>query len=285
MKSGFQPVIKWSGSKRSQSAEIVSRIPDIEYHTYYEPFCGGCSILYKVLQSKRKFKRYICSDLNGDLIALWNRIKTNPYDLASSYEIMWLELNSDNNIERKRKYFYSVRDRFNQYRNAGDFMFIMRTTTNGMPRYNRAGEFNNSFHLTRSGITPNKLRKLILEWSVLLRARDVQFIHQPYDVIQARETDFIYLDPPYANTKGMYYGALDYEKLWEWMRKQPCPYLLSFDGRGSTFDATHPVPVDLYDNHEYLYAGNSSFRRIVGKSNTEYVRESLYSRILQKGVV
>ena len=32
----FQPVIKWSGSKRSQSEEIIARIDDVQYDTYKE---------------------------------------------------------------------------------------------------------------------------------------------------------------------------------------------------------------------------------------------------------
>ena len=39
----FQPVIKWSGSKRSQASEIIKYFPK-EIDTYYEPFCGGCSV-------------------------------------------------------------------------------------------------------------------------------------------------------------------------------------------------------------------------------------------------
>lgn len=33
----FKPIIKWSGSKRSQSEEIIKRFPK-EIKTYYEPF-------------------------------------------------------------------------------------------------------------------------------------------------------------------------------------------------------------------------------------------------------
>ena len=68
----FQPVIKWSGSKRSQSEEIVKRIPRKEYDTYYEPFCGGCSILFQLLHSDIKFNKYICSDENEGWINLLN---------------------------------------------------------------------------------------------------------------------------------------------------------------------------------------------------------------------
>ena len=36
----FRPVIKWSGSKRSQSAKIKEFVPE-KFDKYYEPFIGG----------------------------------------------------------------------------------------------------------------------------------------------------------------------------------------------------------------------------------------------------
>ena len=275
----FQPVIKWSGSKRSQSEEIVKRIPRKEYDTYYEPFCGGCSILFQLLHSDIKFNKYICSDKNEGLINLWNEIKNNPDEVAKQYELMWNELNIDEDKERKKQYFYMVRDRYNKEHSPYDFMFIMRTTTNGMPRYNKNGEFNNSFHVTRNGIKPSSLHKIVKEWSIVLNKYNVEFIHQEYSKIQTKENDFIYLDPPYANTKGMYYGAINYEELWNWMSEQSCDYMLSFDGKSTTEDMTYEVPDYLYSKHEYLYSGNSSFRRVIGKSNKEYIEESLYIKL------
>ena len=272
----FQPAIKWSGSKRSQSEEIVKRIPKRDYTTYYEPFCGGCSVLFQLLHSDVNFKRYVCSDKNKGLINLWNEIKSNPEEVIKQYEIMWNELNIDDDKERKKNYFYSVRERYNKEGSPYDFMFIMRTTTNGMPRYNNKGEFNNSFHVTRNGVIPKSLAKTIREWSEVLNKYKVEFIHGEYNDIQPNEEDFIYLDPPYANTKGMYYGTIDYDKLWDWMRELPCKYILSFDGKTSSRDKTDEVPKDLYSTHEYLYSGNSSFSRIIGKSSSEYVEESLY---------
>lgn len=272
----FQPVIKWSGSKRSQSEEIINRIKDKEYDTYYEPFCGGCSVLFQLLHSNKKFKKYICSDINNDLISLWKMIKDNPNKIIEEYTKMWNELNVDDDKERKKQYFYMVRDRFNKSKNPCDFMFIMRTTTNGMPRYNKSGEFNNSFHVTRNGIIPSTFAKIVKEWSDVLNKFNVQFIHRSYNEIITTENDFVYLDPPYANTKGMYYGTIDYNMLWDWIRKQECDYMLSFDGKTSSLDITYNVPKDIYSKHEYLENGNSSFRRVIGNSNDEYVSESLY---------
>ena len=80
----FQPIIKWSGSKRSQCEEILSYFPET-IETYYEPFCGGCSMLMGLLNSDISVKRYVCSDLNGDLISLWNLIKTNSEIIYNSY--------------------------------------------------------------------------------------------------------------------------------------------------------------------------------------------------------
>lgn len=275
----FQPAIKWSGSKRSQSEAIIDRIPDKDYDTYYEPFCGGCSVLYQLLNSNKKFKRYICSDLNGDLIALWNLIKDNPTKVINSYRILWNELNKSEDKSYKKEFYTKIRERFNKEKDPCDFMFIMRTTTNGMPRYNKNGEFNNSFHITRNGIKPDSLEIIIMEWSNLLNKHNIGFINRSYSHISPTENDFIYLDPPYANTKGMYYGAINYELFWDFLRKQRCDYIFSFDGTTSTIDMTYNVPTDVYTNHEYLYSGNSSFRRIIGNSNNEYVFESLYIKI------
>lgn len=272
----FQPVIKWSGSKRSQSETLVSKIARKEYDTYYEPFCGGCSMLFQVLHSDIKFKNYICSDINKGLIDLWNLIKENPGLIYDRYETMWNELNADDDKERKKQYFYKVRERYNEFGDPCDFMFIMRTTTNGMPRYNKDGMFNNSFHVTRNGILPQTFKKILFQWSEVLNKHNVQFIHRSYKEVEAGENDFIYLDPPYANTKGMYYGTIDYEELWKWLRSKSCSYMLSFDGKTSSCDITYDVPKDIYDVHEYIYSGNSSFRRVIGNSNKEYVSESLY---------
>lgn len=271
----FQPVIKWSGSKRSQSEEIIKYFPK-EINTYYEPFCGGCSVLFQLLHSDIKVNNYVCSDKNKGLIDLWNLIKVKPKLVSDSYSIMWNELNIDDNKERKKQYFYMVRERYNNTHNPTDFMFIMRTTTNGMPRYNNNGDFNNSFHITRNGILPSKLEKIIYQWSEILNKNNVKFINQEYNNINTNENDFIYLDPPYANTKGMYYGTIDYNILWNWLKQQSCKYILSFDGKTNNEDMTQNIPTNIYSKHVYLNSGNSSFRRVIGKSKNTIVKESLY---------
>lgn len=54
--SYFQPVIKWSGSKRSQAQAIVTEVP--EFNRYFEPFIGGGSISYALSLKKELLETY-----------------------------------------------------------------------------------------------------------------------------------------------------------------------------------------------------------------------------------
>lgn len=272
----FEPVIKWSGSKRSQAEEIIKYFPK-EIDTYYEPFIGGGSMMRTLIDDDTiKVKSIVCSDINEDLINLWNCIKNDFEGVYFHYKTLWNELNKDENKERKKEFFNTIRARYNKERNPLDFMFIMRTTTNGMPRYNSNGEFNNSFHITRDGIIPDKLYKILEEWSYKLNKKNVKFIVSDYKDITPQENDFIYMDPPYANTKGMYFGGIDNEKLFDYIRNLKCKFALSFDGKSGNVDNTYDVPNDIYDKHIYIKSGNSSFKRVIGKSNNSIVYESLY---------
>ena len=277
----FQPVIKWSGSKRNQVNQILKYFPE-KIETYYEPFCGGCSVLRGLLDSDIKVGEYHVSDLNADLISAWEYIKDKPKDVSDFYREFWQELNKDSDVDRKRDFYNEVRDRLNKEHNPLDFICIMRVTVNGLPRYNSDGEFNNAFHLTREGILPDTFAEIVKDWSRILNRFNVQFSCKSYEQVNPKENDFMYLDPPYANTNGMYFGGFDVERFFSWLREQVCAYVFSFDGITTYEDNTYAVPTDLYDQHLYLESGNSSFRRIIGKSNDCNVQESLYVKGILK---
>lgn len=276
----FTPCIKWSGSKRPIAHEIVSLMPD-RIGTFYEPFCGGASVTRALIERVESGKvvcdGIVCSDLNNDLITLWNAVREAPGRVSEHYDRLWHEMNSTDDKNAKKAYFNSVRERLNREHNPLDFMFIMRTTTNGMPRYNQKGEFNNSFHVSRNGIEPDRLAKIVEDWSIMLNRHDVRFVCQPFEDVRPSEDDFVYLDPPYFNTKGMYYGGIDNEALFSYIRDLPCRYILSYDGISGTEDNTYDVPKDLYREHLYVRSGNSSFKRMMTEDKrVEVVYESLY---------
>ena len=277
----YQPIIKWSGSKRSQADEIIQYFPD-KIDTYYEPFCGGASMMRKLIDSDIKVEHIRCSDINADLISCWNKVFSCPDTLLNKYTNMWNELNSKENIDEKRKYFEEMRFTYNMTHDPYIFFFIMRTCTNGMPRYNRKGEFNNSFHITRNGITPDNLRPILHEWFKSLHRKDVEFTFCDYSEVfeKCKKGDLLYLDPPYYNTKGMYYGYFDFDKFFDGLRKlneKGVKWIMSFDGKSGSEDNTCTViPEGIYKEHVYIKSGNSSFKRVTGNDKHAMVYESLY---------
>ena len=271
----FQPIIKWTGSKRALSDEIISYFPN-EIETYYEPFCGGASILRALLESGIKCKEYVCSDLNDSLIELWRVIMIDPYMVCHEYDRMWCEMNSSDNEADKRTYYEAVRERFNKEKNPCDFMFLNRTCFNGLIRYNSDGVFNTSFHLNRKGIEPHKLTSIIMEWSDLLKKNNVKFLCCDHKSIQPRKGDLVFCDPPYADTGTMYYGGFDNQAMFEWLKGLECSWMLTYDGISGKTDNTYNVPIELYDKHVYIKSGNSSFNRIKEVSKDSFVYESLY---------
>jgi DNA adenine methylase len=271
----LQPAIKWTGSKRSQANEILKYFPK-EIDTYYEPFCGGCSVLGALMLSDIKVKHYICSDLNNDLISLWNEIKEEPIRISEDYKTLWNELVSRNDIKSKSDFYNTVRDSFNKDKKPWKFIFLLRTCANGLVRYNRSNKFNTPFHLTRNGINPYTLSKIICEWSELLNKNDVKFLCCDYSDIKSSENDFLYLDPPYYKTKGIYQQGMDFTRFWEYLRSQPCNFVFSFDGKSGNEDNTFDVPKDIYGEHIYIKSGKSSFKRILGNDKNATVYESLY---------
>lgn len=267
-------LIKWSGSKDSQSDKITEYFPK-NINTYYEPFVGGGSVFLKLLEHEDiKIKRYVISDINNELIEIYKLIQNNPDKIISKYNEHHKIFNSSD-IEQRKIYFMNVRDLFNKNHLPEDFYFIMRTTTNGMPRYNRDGNFNNSCHFSRPGMNPKDVEKIIKKYNKLFNENDITFLCSDYkDLKVENENDFIYLDPPYENTKGMYFGGFKNDIFIEWLNNLDCKYALSYDGKVNDEKVEHVSP--NYVRHFYLTSGNSSFRRVIGNSNDSIVSESLY---------
>jgi len=263
----MKPVIKWSGSKRSQSLRIKTYLPN-SFDTYYEPFVGGGSMLYTVCPVKS-----VCGDICQPLIKLWKEIRDNPEDVAESYQYRWNKLQNEG-----YSFYYAVRDTFNNDGSPYDLLFLSRTCVNGLIRFNDKGEFNNSFHHSRPGINPNTLRKIIFDWSRKIQC--VDFLADDYvsTTSSAKSKDVIYLDPPYFNTKGRYFGTICFDKFLDYLENlnsRGIRFLLSFDGKRGNEDYTVKLPVELYKRHEYIVSGNSTFKKVIDKE-CQTVVESLY---------
>ncbi len=271
-------LMKWSGSKSSQAKSIIEYIPD-NIDTYYECFAGGGSVFLKLLEDKSNIKNYVISDINIlNVLTVsieYNCIQSNPHIIISAYTRHYNEFNSGD-INHRKEYFSKVKKEFNITKSSEDFYWIMRTTTNGLPRYNQKGEFNNSCHFTRPGMNPVDVEKLILEYNGIFNSVNIKFIHTSYHTIfdMVGANDILYLDPPYENTKGMYFGNFNNVEFIENVNALNAKWIISYDGKVNSTEVKHVSP--NYKRMEYLNSGNSSFRRIIGNSKDSIVQESLY---------
>ena len=269
MNINIKPVIKWSGSKRSQAFEIVNKIP--KHNKYFEPFLGGGSIMYALNPSNA-----ICSDICEPLIKLWDVIKKDPIGLADYYREQWGRMQ-----EEGYQVYYEIRDEFNSSFSPYNLLFLSRTCVNGLIRFNSDGQFNNSLHYSRKGINPETLRKIILDWSSRIQTVTFKACDYKEATKEAGDGDFIYLDPPYFNTKGRYYSlsTIDFDEFFDYLKElnnRGVKWALSFDGKTTNKDYSVQLPENLFVNHYYLHAGKSAFKKVMDKqSNTVY--ESLYT--------
>ena len=262
----MKPVIKWSGSKRSQSDELKKYIPT-DYKKYYEPFVGGGAMLYAINPSHA-----ICGDICEPLISLWQAIKNRPQSISDAYRDMWNELQ-----DKGQDFYYQTREEFNNEHLPEQLLFLSRTCTNGLIRFNRKGVFNNSFHLNRPGINPDTLEGIIMDWTKHIQ--NAEFFHQDYvdSLKSATKDDFVYLDPPYFNTKGMYFGTIDYNRFLdclEDLNNREIRFALSYDGKRGDENLEVDLPKNLYKRHVLIDSGISSFNRLQNKH--VFVQESLY---------
>lgn len=263
----LQPVIKWSGSKRS----VASQLGDIflPAETYYEPFVGGGAMMPFAKANKGK-----ASDIIPELIALWNEIKNNPEMVAEEYKVCWNKLQNEG-----YQVFYDVRDVFNKTKNPLDFLFLTRTCLNGMIRYNSAGEFNNSLHLTRPGIDPIRLASIIMQWNRYIQK--ITFLNVDYRecLEDVKKGDFVFLDPPYGGTKSRYtqtpFSLDEFYKTLDSLNSKGVNWMLTFDGSSGDRKYSYAPPEDLYKYTFKVKTGKSAFRKVIDKVQ-EDILETVY---------
>lgn len=263
----LNPVIKWSGSKRKIAPILSYLLPAA--NRYFEPFVGSGAML-----PFRPSKVGVAGDVISELIHLWEVIREEPDLTAREYKIRWQRLQDEGHTA-----YYEIRDSFNETRNPHDFLFLSRTCVNGLIRFNKDGNFNNSLHHTRPGISPNRLSKLIRQWSYYIQ--NVTFVIGDYrQTLQtAQAGDLTFLDPPYNGTKGRYiptdFHLKEFYIELERLNDIGVRWILTFDGTAGERAYESTIPSCLYKVQLGLPTGNSPFTKLM-KTSLDPVVESVY---------
>lgn len=203
--SNAKPFLRWAGGKSWLIKELQSYIPT-SFNNYHEPFLGGGSV-FIYLKSKGiiKSKAYL-SDKNEDLINAYNAIKNDP-----SFLIELL-----NNYENSKEFYYHLRDQKfnNEIEKAAQFIFLNRTSFNGIYRVSLNGKFNVPYGFKKYKQLfdfDNIVKINNLLQNVELKSGDFE---NSIEIIQ--QNDLIFLDPPYTVAHGKN-GFIKYnQKIFAW---------------------------------------------------------------------
>ena len=205
-----RPILKWAGGKR----QLLPRLRDYyprEFSRYLEPFLGSGAVFLDLHNAGALAGREVyLSDINADVIGCYRTVRDDVDAVVAELERLAAQYRKD-----PERTYYAVRDtRFNPARRrvqaasdpagaytpglAAMLIFLNRTGFNGLFRVNGRGDFN--VPMGRQS-NPRICDAVTLQaWSGLLRRRGVSLEAMPYEraLDQARDGDFIYLDPPYA---------------------------------------------------------------------------------------
>lgn len=189
------PVLKWVGGKRRLLGTLTPLLPQC-ITTYCEPFVGGGALLFN-LQPNTAY----VNDINGDLIRVYNVIKSDVESLIAALQ----------EYKNEADFFYAVRDwdrdkekysSLSDVQKTARILYLNKTCYNGLFRVNNAGEFNSPFGNYRNpnivnAPTLRAVNSYLNTATVHLSSTDFAEILQ----ILPRGT-FVYLDPPYDPVSG-----------------------------------------------------------------------------------
>ena len=187
----LKPIIKWVGGKGQLLPEIMRLAPE-KYDTYYEPFLGGGAVLCAL-----KPKRAVVSDANGELINMYQTVKSNAEEL--------LELLEDFQNRDNEKFFYEIRamDRQEGFENVDRtlkvtrLIYLQKACYNGLYRVNSRNQYNTPWGKKKGGLICD--RKTVGNLHEFLSLNDITIMHADFEEVTAtaKEGDFVYFDPPY----------------------------------------------------------------------------------------
>lgn len=202
MKKGVtNTFIRWPGGKRWLVPMLLNVCPN-DFETYYEPFLGGGSV-YFALEPKRA----VISDINAELINLYQIMRDSPQHLA--------ELLLTHQQFHCMEYYYKVRRQIpaDKASQAARTLYLNRTCYNGMYRVNKEGMFN-----VPIGTKTNCAYDIetFEEISKKLKVAQITCCDFKQNIRKAGKRDLLFVDPPYTVTKNQDAFIKYNQKIFDW---------------------------------------------------------------------
>jgi DNA adenine methylase len=249
-----KPFLKWVGGKTQIIDDVLDLFPETT-ENYHEIFVGGGSVLFgfldKIERGEVKLRDKVYAyDSNKKLINLYKNIQSNLDDVKRVLDNLIKDYNECKSLnvsikaernpqnlnsakKSKEAYYYWIRNNFNKPNNdsiteSAMFIFLNKTCFRGVYREGPNG-FNVPFgNYKNPGFYEDEHLHHI---SNLIR--DVVFNCCDFrdSLKNPKNGDFVYLDPPYADTFSSYqaggFDLNDHLTLFSLTENLPCKFLMS----------------------------------------------------------
>ncbi len=200
-----KPFLRWAGGKGWLLKHLPKFLPKY-IDNYFEPFLGGGAVFIFLKQTGKIKGQCVLSDSNKELIDCYIQIRDDVESVIKHLKT----------YQNKEYIYYQIRNSSPTDRSekAARFVFLNRTSFNGIYRVNLKGIYNVPYGY--------KKYSLLFDWnnlravSKLLNGTIIINADFKSSLIQAKRGDFAYLDPPYTVAHGNN-GFIKYnQKIFAW---------------------------------------------------------------------
>lgn len=181
----INPFLRWAGGKRWLVNRLRDKIDITDFVSYHEPFVGGGAMLFAF----RPAQAFI-SDANEHLMEAYRMLKEAPEEIISFLQ----------SLKTDEATYYWVRSMTprDEIESAGKFIYLNRTSFNGIYRVNLRGEYN---------VPWGKKLNYRFDYENLRKAsrylQHVEISHGDFEICLDHIVagSFVFLDPPYTISK------------------------------------------------------------------------------------
>ncbi|NHZ85551.1 MAG: Dam family site-specific DNA-(adenine-N6)-methyltransferase [Planctomycetia bacterium] len=263
-----KPFLRWAGGKTWLLKNISSFLPD-SFNNYHEPFLGGGSVFFYLKPPNNSF----LSDSNIELINAFQQIRDNV-DTVISF------LSTYTNT---KTIYYRIRNSLskNNVERAAQFIYLNRTSFNGIYRVNLKGEYNVPYGYNNYKILYDF--DLLRSTSNALSSASLKICDFYKSIQRIKKDDLVFLDPPYTASH-IKNGFIKYnEKLFSWQDQERLAlYIEEIKKIGAFYlmtNAKHESVEDLYSKYDMPIVLNR-FSTIGGKNaKRSSINELLFTNV------
>lgn len=254
-----RPILKWAGGKTQLLPELRKRVPT-KFGRYIEPFFGGGALFFDLAPNDA-----VIADSNPELINLYREVANAPETV-----IQWLR-----ELRNTEEDFYKIRaldwTGLIPAEAAARTIFLNRTCFNGLYRVNKRGQFNVPFGRYAN---PKILDEDAIHGASRALSKAEIVLGDYADVLRknAREGDFIFLDPPYVpvsdNADFKRYTKEQFSTEDQFALADEVDRLVSLGCHVVLTNSDHPIVHQMYSTHDIAVVPTRRFISCDGANRT-----------------